>query len=467
MIRKLALGVATLAVIACSSPDPWSFATDPTSPSSKDGSITTPSKEGGAGQGPGYTENGLPCNVDKVLKEKCQACHTADPKAGASTPLVTWDDLQKTWGAKKLYELVKDRVRSQTNPMPPAGRLGSEELATIDAWVSAGAPSSKERCNGNVPTGEPLPIQCDAPGKSRVIKAPSKFKMTKGGKTDIYMCYGVDVPTDKKKHVVAFAPKVDNLKIAHHILIFQSPTSFSSTPVECDATASSNLKLITGWAPGGGNFELPPEAGFPVESGTTHWVVQMHYNNGQGLADQEDNTGYELCETDQLRPNDAGVLAFGSIKFTIPANTPKFDWTCDYELDERYAGRKFFGANGHMHKLGTAIKTVRLPGGTGAPQTVFGQDPFSFEAQEKFKIEPHHAVNPGDIMRTTCTWKNPESREVTWGEGTTDEMCFNFLTYYPAIPDKLLDIPLTDFSIPLQTWVTPSVPVIGAKCRAE
>jgi hypothetical protein len=472
MYRKLArssiiLAIGTALVFACSSPDPWSI--DPATRPQNGGDGGAGSSSSSAGGGGGSTQNGIPCSVDAILKKKCQTCHTTDPKAGASTPLVTWDDLHATWGAKKLYELVKERIHSQSAPMPPASRLPADELAAIDEWVANGAPKADATCMGDVPTGEPQPIKCDAPGKTRIIKAPTKFKMTKGGPTDIYMCFGVDVPSDTKKHIVAFAPKVDNLKIAHHILVFQAPESFSQTPVPCEPTAASSWKMITGWAPGGGNFELPPEAGMPIQAGTTHWVVQMHYNNGQGLADQEDNTGYELCETEQLRPNDAGVLAFGSIEFTIPANTQRFDWTCDYKLDERYAGRKFFGANGHMHKLGTAIKTVRLPGGTGAPQLVFGQEPFSFEAQEKFKIEPHHEVRPGDVMRTTCSWTNPEARQVKWGEGTADEMCFNFLTYYPEIPERLLKIPLVDFEIPLQTWVTPSapIPLTGPKCRAE
>ena len=42
--------------------------------------------------------------------------------------------------------------------------------------------------------------------------------------------------------------------------------------------------MLYGWAPGVGSFELPKEAGLPANNGTTHYVVQVHYNNISALA---------------------------------------------------------------------------------------------------------------------------------------------------------------------------------------
>ena len=41
-------------------------------------------------------------------------------------------------------------------------------------------------------------------------------------------------------------------------------------------------------------------------------------------------------------------------------------------------------------------------------------------------------------MRTRCVFKNPTDSTVKFGEGTGDEMCFNFIGYYPNIPDRTL-----------------------------
>ena len=61
-------------------------------------------------------------------------------------------------------------------------------------------------------------------------------------------------------------------------------------------------------------------------------------------------------------------------------------------------------------------------------------------------------------MRTRCAWKNPGDTTVGFGEGTGDEMCFDFIGYYPNIPDRTLG------GLPIFTWVTPSA---SAKCTVE
>jgi dopamine beta-monooxygenase len=103
-----------------------------------------------------------------------------------------------------------------------------------------------------------------------------------------------------------------------------------------------------------------------------------------------------------------------------------------------------------MHKHGSSISTERIPGGNGTPEMVFEQNPFSFEHQDDFKL-PNKEVAPGDVMRTRCTWSNPGDTAISWGENTSDEMCFNFFMYYPAIPDESLG------PIPIQLWITPSL----------
>lgn len=42
-------------------------------------------------------------------------------------------------------------------------------------------------------------------------------------------------------------------------------------------------------------------------------------------------------------------------------------------------------------------------------------------------------VKPGDVVRTTCHFKSTDKPFTTFeGEGTSDEMCFGFLSFYPA-----------------------------------
>jgi hypothetical protein len=148
--------------------------------------------------------------------------------------------------------------------------------------------------------------------------------------------------------------------------------------------------------------------------------------------------------------------------FNIPPRIASYTMRCDYKLDDRYQGVTFFGAAPHMHKRGMAISTERIPGGNGAPDPIFSQKPFVFENQETIHVD-NKKVTPGDVMRTRCTWKNTDDTSVHFGEGTADEMCFNFLAYYPAIPDRSLG------PVPIQSWISPSLPMplVGPDCEEE
>ena len=399
-------------------------------------------------------ETGMPCAVKKVFEEKCQLCHGAETNYGASASLVTIDDV------KKVKDSVKARVNATTRPMPPvtAPALSDEEKKTLTDWLDNGLSASAEAsCEAAAKVDVPK-LSCK-PDVKLVAKRP--YQMRQGGSPDEYVCFGVDITTDQKKHLIGFGPRVDNKKILHHILVFQADESVSPEVQPCTAFRPG-WKVITGWAPGANAYELPPEAGIPVSPGTTHYAIQLHYNNASNLADQEDNSGFDVCSTDELRPYDAGVVAFGSVNIKIPARAQETVVSCDYEFDERFDGATFFSVSPHMHKAGLAIGTRRLAGGTGPEEDVFVQDKFDFENQAQSKI--HTKVKKGDIFRSSCTFTNPTDQSIQFGENTADEMCFNFMSYYPAVPDErgLIGEPIGK-RLPGGgfNWITPSVEGCG------
>lgn len=406
---------------------------------------------------PPLPPTGLPCDVDTLLATRCQTCHGANPQYGAATPLVTWNDLQKPGpgadSSKKVFQLVQERIHSTDRRMPPASQpsLTAQEIASYDAWVAAGATSSDATCTTTGAAGAAVkPLSC-TPDTS--LKAAKPFTLQPGA-TDQYVCYGVDIELKKKRHVTAFAPRIDNKDIVHHILLFQTTTAESADPHFCAAFGSGVWKLMAGWAPGANNLELPPEAGFPEEVGKTHWVLQIHYNTTKSKTGT-DTSGYELCTTETLRPNDAGVIGVGSMNFRIP---PRSTHTirCDYRLTDDFKNVTLFNAWPHMHTYGSAMSTERLVNGSGTPEPVLNQQNFSFEAQLNFPIATH--VAPNDVLRTRCTWKNTSDQTVGFGEETGDEMCYDFLSYYPNIPDRSFVL------LPLFTWTSPA---LYATCQDE
>jgi hypothetical protein len=57
--------------------------------------------------------------------------------------------------------------------------------------------------------------------------------------------------------------------------------------------------------------------------------------------------------------------------------------------------------------------------------------PFQFGEQGSYALDPEVIVNTGDVITTTCTFTNKTNKNISFGESTESEMCFNFAVYYP------------------------------------
>ena len=88
----------------------------------------------------------------------------------------------------------------------------------------------------------------------------------------------------------------------------------------------------------------------------------------------------------------------------------------------------------HMHLLGTRISTLLI----GGPVLV-DIPRWDFHWQQAFSFKEPVRIKPDDVLSIECTYDNSATnqpvvngqqqapREVTWGEGTNDEMCLSYL----------------------------------------
>ena len=81
----------------------------------------------------------LPDAVNMVLKDKCQACHSAPPRNHAPFPLVSFEELQKVFGltTKRRWQRTAEVIEPGGLPHMPFGDappLSESELATLRAW---------------------------------------------------------------------------------------------------------------------------------------------------------------------------------------------------------------------------------------------------------------------------------------------------------------------------------------------
>lgn len=408
-------------------------------------SETTPQGGGGAGAGgsdaagatgPG---EGLPCEIDTILRENCRSCHGPTPKFGAPMSLVDRADLLATPvenAAPTVGEAVLERIDSASDPMPPPPdmSLTQAQKDALQAYVDAGMPESDESCGeggggeGGGGEGGGYVLGCEP---DVLLVPPEPFEMP-ADQDDLYVCFGVEAPSDVARHITAIAPMIDNDTIIHHMLLLQAPEAVSAQGEPCDFV-NLDWKLIYAWGPGTPALELPEAAGFPIgpdEPG--HFVLQMHYSNLLGLEGETDASAIGLCTTTELREFAADIAAFGGTSFTIDPNS---DMTLDCNVDVVGALDDFFPVTifqswPHMHQLGRGLQGhVEKADGTIVPLADVPNYDFDYQITYPVNV----TLDVGDTVHTSCTWENTTGSPVGFGEATNEEMCFNFVSYYPRV----------------------------------
>lgn len=235
---------------------------------------------------------------------------------------------------------------------------------------------------------------------------------------------------------------------------------------------------LAGWAPGGGETVSRGGVGKLLEPGS-RIVLQLHYNLREGT--DPDDTAVRLrtmpgtadleplqtmllvapvelpCTPDESGPlcdrsrsvldlvtrfgessgrtvSGLQLLCDGSFIAPRPGPTQRCDRRVDTAMDVRAVA-------GHMHLLGRSITVERIRGGTA--KTLLDRPVWDFDDQGADPLDRPVRVRPGDSLRVTCTHDaslrevvpelaDEQPRYVTWGEGTSDEMCLGTVLYTRA-----------------------------------
>lgn len=200
----------------------------------------------------------------------------------------------------------------------------------------------------------------------------------------------------------------------------------------------------------GNAFEVPAAAGFPVGRGqSNNFVMQIHYNNPRHLTNSQDNSGIRFSYTSKLRPHDADFMVLGlssSSYLRIPPRQEAFEVTdvCASSCTEQAQTFYAFATLLHMHTLGKKMQTehfrpIRKNIANGKALYSYYKvgdlarnDQYDFNRQETDKLTTPVAIQPGDMLITRCTF-NSMNKNVTTvgGMSTSNEMCYNFVAYYP------------------------------------
>ncbi|MGD8863161.1 MAG: hypothetical protein PVI30_24315 [Myxococcales bacterium] len=413
----------------------------------------------------------VPCDVADVVSSNCHTCHGPTPVGGAIR-LVTHEDWHRTspiYGpntlgdpTKKVYEVAQ--VRLADGSMPQGATMADADLQALTAWLAGGATAGTAADASCAATTDPVVtdpgvVDPNDPKAGSECSGADAYEalVARGGETCYeFRVHGVSSPTDTSKFEVApgesyhefiydvpwepgtvatrFGADFDNVQVLHHWLAFDYTTTQPAGTVNRNVlgtTLGANAQLIGGWAVGGCNFVLPDDVGLQIpDSG--HIMVQWHMYNTTGTP-QPEGTAVQFCTMPpDGRPHTGGLTWLGTENFNgllgMGAGMQEFHGTC---INDSGAPITIIGFLPHLHTYGINMRSEVQRAGSSTWETVF-DEPFDFNWQVHYMMEPPVVLQPNDRIKSTCTFFNDSGANVAFGESTDEEMCYQFAFSYPA-----------------------------------
>ena len=377
-----------------------------------------------------------------IVDAKCARCHVAD--GIAPFPLTTYEEVA-------LYaDIIKQVVNDRT--MPPWNAadgcadylddrsLEEAHIASLTAWVDEGAPQGDPKSVGETIQTGPITAL------SRVdLNLPMQAEYTAQSVPDDYRCFVMDWPEAATTHVTGFRANPGNPQVVHHVIAFLATPGDVATADALDAAEEGPGYTCFGgpgfqgnwlgaWAPGSQGSDFPAGTGITVEPGSKV-VVQIHYNSLTAGA-QPDLTTLDF-KLDATVAKEAVIQPWANPQWLqgdtmiIPAmgRDVMHSWTIDptpyISSDKPFT---IYSAGLHMHTLGTsALFSIQRKG--GASECMLDIPRWDFHWQGSYGFVETKTFNPGDKLYLECHWDNTTANDVTWGEGTGDEMCLGSFYY--------------------------------------
>jgi peroxiredoxin len=389
-------------------------------------------------------------DVLPIVQNRCQACHR--PGEVGPFSLMTYRQAVNWAGDIKDYTQSRRMPPWKPTEGPPflhERKLADQEIATIASWVDAGTPEGDSH---DAPPPRHF-VEGWQRGTPDLVLESGDFQVGPSGR-DVFRCYVMPTSLPEDKYVTAVEVRPGNSRIAHHALLFLD-TMAQGRKLEADENKRpkkadeidkgpgyfSGMGVgflprgsLGGWAPGQISRELPEGTAYFLPKGADV-VMQMHYHRDGRLETDRTRVGLYFAKKPIARRFQGIVTAGGQAGFRaffIPpgANHLRLHGRTWIEQD-----CDIYSVMPHMHLIGRDIKvTMTPPGGATMTlvhipdwdynwqETYFFKEPIHAKAGTKFEVEAFYdnsAANPNN--------PNNPPKMVTFGEQTTNEMCFGFI----------------------------------------
>lgn len=294
----------------------------------------------------------------------------------------------------------------------------------------------------------------------------------------------------EKHHITAFESVITNTSrgVVHHMELFHCVSDPRADMISYNGPCNSESKpdglvqcrkVIAAWAMGADRFVYPRDVGGVIGGFkySPYLVLEVHYDNPRLRDDIVDSSGIRIYYERTLRTYDAGILEIGleySPKMAIPPQMASFHLNghCLSECTQASLTRPItlFASQLHTHLTGRRVWTSLVR--NNRIVEIVNRDNHYDQMFQEIRLLPKPVeVRPGDALITQCVHETMDRHEMTvGGYSIRDEMCVNYLHYYPlvelevcksSISDRVLD----EFFLKMKRYDLAHVDLSGKSVR--
>jgi hypothetical protein len=209
----------------------------------------------------------------------------------------------------------------------------------------------------------------------------------------------------------------------HHTVVSYGPGTGDDDPGSICSAGTEQPNWIYASGVGTEELILPQGVGMVLEAGQyVHINLHLFNTSDHEISGHSGVMVRKVAKGDVV--HEADILLAGPAQFSIPSGQTKtITGNCPVATPET-----IFALFPHMHQIGRHIKSevVRANG----DRQILSDADYNFENQPFFNFDPIQLV-AGDKIATSCTWDNMTDHPVSFGQSSTDEMCFSIVMRYP------------------------------------
>lgn len=395
-------------------------------------------------------------HVAPIIFDHCTKCHREGEIGPA--PFTTYEEVASS--ASIIEYVTGIRYMPPWTPDHTFSTLRDEnfltdaEIATIAAWVDAGAPQ------GDPALTPPVPVfpEGSQVGTPDLVLTMAEAYTHEGDNQDQYQIFVLPTGLTQDRDIEAIEVRADNRNICHHAILGVDTTGQAAAldaatpeygyPGFGGAGFNAIDNFFSAWVPGSNPLVFPPTLGKKLFA-NSDVLVQMHY--GPTSITQSDQSSINIFFSDQpiqryVQTSSISVQNLDEPFVILPGQVKTFHGTLNVPVDVSLID---VAPHGHLVCSSYEVYAVSATGQDTINIISIPEWDFNWQGLFAFPSLLHipagytiHCLGTYDNTANNPSNPNDPPQVMSWGESTTEEMYITFLQYVLYHPgDENISLP--------------------------